>query len=199
MFNMMPAPVVVDNVIVDQYQAEIEHAFVSQNSAPWYFLREHDQDGSLVDPVNVMFHMIYSQQQGGVNSNLYELVKPLLYELVNRSGAGFREFIQVRAMCHFPVITTRKHTTIHTDFDDPTPYCTGVYYVNRNIDGDTILYDKNHYDIPQEQVVDRLDEFNEVLRVKPDRGSAVLFPGSVYHAGQTPTKKPRVLLNFSWR
>jgi hypothetical protein len=198
MISMLDKPMVVDDVISDQYQAELEHAFVGQTQAPWYFLQETDQYGGQVDPINVMFHMIYNEQQG-VNSKLFALVKPLLFELIGRSNTRFTEFLQVRAMCHFPVITDRKTTAIHTDFNIPVPYCTGVYYVNRNIDGETILYNKTHHNIPPEQVASRLGEFEEILRVEPRRGSAVMFDGATYHCGAVPTKKPRVLLNFSWR
>jgi hypothetical protein len=199
MSQVLDKPLVVHNVISKQYQAELEHRFVGENTLPWQFTYETTQEGGNIETASVMFHMFQYKAWGTSVSPHFDFIKPLLYELIQQSGTPFTEFLQVRAICQFPVITNRKHNLIHTDLEDPVPYHTGVYYVTDNCDGDTVIFNETFYNVPPDQVKEKYKSFTEMQRVNPIRGSAVMFPGSQYHSSTLPTKKVRSVLNFSWR
>jgi hypothetical protein len=199
MKQLLDTPVIVHDAVSLQYQQEIEQRFMKQNTLPWYFTYETTQEYGEVETSSVMFHMFQYKKWGDSVSPHFDFIKPLLYELIDRSGVGFREFLQVRAITQFPVKLKRTHNLIHTDLEDPEPYCTGVYYITENVDGDTVLFDKTYYDVPPEQVVSNYKDFKEIQRVNPRRGSAVMFPGCRYHASTIPTIRTRAVINFSWR
>lgn len=199
MSNDLTKPIIVHDIIPEQYQCEIQHRFIGENTMPWYFTYESTQEGGEVETCSVMFHMLQFKKWGNSTSPQFDFVKPLLWQAINQAGLPFHEFLQVRAICQFPVPATRKHNLIHTDLEDPVPYYTGVYYVNGDIDGDTLIFNETFNDVPPDQVVNQYKNFTEMMRVTPRRGSAVIFSGHQYHCSSLPTKKTRCILNFSWR
>ena len=192
-------PIVIPDIISEQYQAEIEHRFIGENTMPWYFTYESTQEGGNIDTTSVMFHMFQYKKWGNHVSPHFDFIKPLLWEAIKRSGLPFTEFLQVRSVCQFPVRTVRKHNLIHTDLEDTVPYYTGVYYVNGDVDGDTVIFNETITDVSACQVAERYKTFTEMMRVTPQRGSATIFHGHQYHCSSLPTKKTRCILNFSWR
>lgn len=196
---MLTEPLVLRDTISKKYQEEIEYRFIGENTLPWYFTHETTQENEKVETASVMFHMFQYYRWGNSTSQHFDFIKPLLYELIEKSGTPFTEFLQVRAVCQFPIITERQHNLIHTDLADPVPYHTGVYYVNDDVDGDTIIFNETFHDVPPDQVIDRYKSFTLKQRVTPSRGGVVMFPGYQYHSSSLPTKKVRCILNFSWR
>lgn len=199
MKQLLDKPVIVEQVISQRYQQEIEERFIQSNNMPWYFTFETTQEGGQIDTTSVMFHMFQYKKWGDSVSPHFDFIKPLLHELIDRSGAGFTEFLQVRSIVQFPVHTVRRFNKIHTDLEEDEPYCTGVYYVTDDVDGDTVLFNQTYYDIPPERVNDVYQTFTEKQRISPVRGNAVMFPGCQYHASTLPTRRTRAVINFSWR
>ena len=70
--------------------------------------------------------------------------------------------------------------TPHTD--SPKKHNSIIYYVNDS-DGDTIFFKGQNYD--------------EALRISPEKGKCIFFDGSLYHGGSSPVKNSRrIVINF---
>jgi len=194
-------PLVIENSISSYTQDEIEYRFLKDNSTPWYLTHETTQLGESIDSHSVLFHLLYSAKDGGKFSELYELVKPVMLEIIARANLPFNEFLQVRAVSQFPIATKRTHNFIHTDLPElDGEYFTAVYYINdTNVDGDTVIYNETAREILRHVVPSVYESFTEKKRVTPKRGSTTIFNGNQYHASTLPTKAVRAVLNFSWR
>jgi hypothetical protein len=193
-------PTVVEDSVSIHSQNEIRNRFLGENSAPWFFTYESTQLGDTIDSHSVLYHMLYYYKSGGKHSELFELAKPIMWEIISKAGLPFNEFLQVRAVSQFPIITKRTHNFIHTDLDLDGEYFTGVYYLNdENVDGDTVIFNETDREIHKSQVAKHYTNFTEKMRVTPKQGKAVIFNGHQYHASTLPTKSVRGVLNFSWR
>lgn len=182
------------------YQNELEKVFTGEDGMPWFLTTETTQEGDKVEVTSVMYHsLFYYKIPGGTNSALFDLVKPACWQIIENAGLDFNEFLQIRAIMQFPVITERTHNLIHTDIEDRAfGYYTGVYYINGNTDGDTVLFDKTSAEVRKEQVLDYYKSFQEIARINPEKGKTTIFEGNRYHSSTLPTKKTRFVLNFSW-
>lgn len=193
-------PIIVKDAISLNSQLEIRNRLLGENSAPWYFTYESTQLGDKIDTHSVMYHMLYDYKWGGKYSELFELAKPIMWEIIDKAKLPFNEFLQVRAVSQFPIVTKRTHNFIHTDLDLDGEYFTGVYYLNdENVDGDTVIFNESDREIHKSLVAENYRNFTEKMRVTPESGKAVIFNGHQYHASTLPTKSVRGILNFSWR
>lgn len=193
-------PIVVNDAISVYSQKELKNRFLGENSAAWYFTHESTQLGGKIDTHSVMYHMLYHSEWGNKHSELFELAKPIMWEIISKANLPFNQFLQVRAVSQFPIITKRTHNFIHTDLDLESEYFTGVYYLNDDdVDGDTVIFNETDRQIHKSQVPTNYENFTEMLRVHPESGKAVIFNGHQYHASTLPTKAVRGVLNFSWR
>lgn len=194
--------IIIKDAISKNYENEIHSIFNGRNSVPWHLDHETTQEGKDIEITSVMYHMAFYHKYGGVTSDVFDRVKPALWQIIEKAGLPFREFLQIRAIIQFPVITSRTHNFIHTDLEERNhpqlTYYTGVYYVHGDTDGETVLFDEMAYDIPFQQVQSHYKEFKEIGRVFPEKGKAVMFSGQRYHCSTLPTKKTRTILNFSW-
>jgi hypothetical protein len=119
--------------------------------------------------------------------------------MIDKAGLPFHEFLQIRAVVQFPIVTTRTHNLIHTDLEGRNePYYTGVYYINDEVDGDTVFFDESSLNVPHCRVQENYKNFKEINRVSPEKGKVIIFDGHRYHSSTLPTKKIRAILNFSW-
>ena len=198
--QILDKPIILHNVISEQYQIEIEDRFLGSGITPWFFTNETTQENNVVETTSVMYHMLYGW--GTTHSPVFDFVKPLMWEVIKQAGLPFREFLQVRAITQFPVPTSRTHNMIHTDLPErQEPYVTGVYYVNgdgTDIDGDTVVFNQTTDDVSNWRVVEKYKTFTEQIRSTPLRGKVILFPGCMYHASTLPTRKTRTVLNFAF-
>ena len=203
MKQLLDQPIVLHDVVSAAYQSHIRHNFMGEGICPWYYTTESTQEGEVFETTSVLFHLMHFFMQGGKQSSFFDLVQPLMWEIIEKSGLPFHEFLQVRAISQFPFNTARTHNKVHTDLPMlQEPYATAVYYINGGdlgIDGDTVIFNETVLDIPEEQVNSKYKSFTEKMRVSPQQGSAVIFPGHQYHSSTLPTKTARAVLNFSWR
>lgn len=182
------------------YQHELERLFTDKDSIPWFLTTETTQEGDKVEVTSVMYHSLYYYKiPGGSNSFLFNIVKPACWQIIEKAGLEFNEFLQIRAVMQFPVRTERTHNLIHTDVEERAfGYYTAVYYVNDGTDGDTVLFDETVLDVKKEEVQSRYHSFKQIARVTPEKGKTTIFQGNRYHSSTLPTKKTRFVLNFSW-
>lgn len=92
-----------------------------------------------------------------------------------------RDYVVFRAMANMQVI--RPHWCLnapHPDHRDPS-FKTCLYYVNDS-DGDTLFFD---------------DKDKCIARTPPVKGTGIVYPSSVVHAGSTPIEhETRVVINM---
>lgn len=196
---MIDKYLMIENCISTNYQDEIENLLTGADVVPWYLTTEVTSENEKIELTSVMYHMMYYFKHGGITSELFHRVKPIVWEIADKAGLPFHDFLQIRSVLQFPVITDRTHNLIHTDIQERIDdYYTAVYYVNEGIDGDTVIFDELSTDIHYSQVKDCYKNFKEITRSSPKKGKAVVFNGHRYHASTLPTKKTRCILNFSW-
>jgi hypothetical protein len=193
-------PVVISGAVSSHAQNELEKRFIGDDSADWKFTYESTQMGGKIDTHSVLYNMLYYYKYVNEPNHLYELCKPVMWDIIEKANLPFTEFLQVRAVVQFPIVSKRTHNFIHTDLDLKKEYLTGVYYINdENVDGDTVIFNEDDRQLPKDQVSLQYGNFTEKMRVTPVRGSATIFNGHQYHASTLPTKSVRAILNFSWR
>lgn len=191
--------ITIKNCIPIQFQDEIEQIFTSTEVLPWYLGTETTQEYEKIEVTSIIYHMLYDHRGIGITSEVFHRIKPVVWEICEKAKLPFHEFLQIRAVAQFPIITNRTHNFIHTDIElRNEPYYTAVYYINSDVDGDTIIFDETTDSIPRDSVQEKYKEFTKIANVSPEKGKVTVFPGKRYHASTLPTKKTRYILNFSW-
>jgi hypothetical protein len=121
---------------------------------------------------------------------------PLLLPLVFQATSVFNinlQTVRCKINATYPVsgFLDNEYNPPHKDQEDPN-MLVGIYYVNDS-DGDTLFFEE-----PTSNFT--LGEFKVVTRVSPKKGSFVLFPASVLHAGRPPIIFPsRYVINFNFK
>ena len=132
-------------------------------------------------------HFLYMHGEE-TRSAHFEVITPIFGALLKKYG-GFTLFrAKVNLTSPYPPYLGYEPQVPHTDmkYDDgkEIPHLVCIYYAN-DCDGPTVFFD---------------DEHNEVGRVDPKKGRAVIFDGSQLHAGTNPVTSPfRYVLNINFR
>ena len=111
--------------------------------------------------------------------NIYSLLSPFykfceIQNIIPYNLSNVRTFLQTPN----PNPSTQEP---HTDQDKP--HLVFLYYV-KDSDGDTVFYDKN----------------KKILKkVTPKKGRVVSFDGSILHAGSSPSKSTRIIINVNYQ
>jgi hypothetical protein len=120
--------------------------------------------------------------KGQPQSELFNYVRPLLFEFEKATGLTIKDVYKIKANLLPKQELDDIEASIHTDLDKSDKnYISIVYYVIDS-DGDTVIYD---------------DDGNVVLQASPVKGSAVYFPSHMKHRGTPPAlNKRRIVLNM---
>ena len=111
------------------------------------------------------------------NYFLFSCVYNLLHK--NKLSDNFIQKIKVNINFPYPKNNQKKHGPIHTDLNEKGTSV--IYYIN-NADGDTVFFDK---------------KLNEIKRVSPRQGRAVVFDSTMLHTACCPVNSVyRQIINF---
>lgn len=165
---------IIDDIIPKDHQDAIEDYLLGENH-PWFYV----QNISNVDghESEFGFNCYYKKLYGIVHPSVYRNIVPIVentYELLNEE---FSDILLARAFMHVGNGESIRNG-IHTDLD--RPHKVVLYYVNE-CEGDTVLFD---------------DDDNEIGSIKPKKGSALFFDGSIKHCATSPSVGKRVIINF---
>lgn len=167
----------IPNVVGDNYQDKME-ALVSSVNWKWCYLPDVTfcQDSEVEVPG--FAHLLYDKQSGYESTEL-SFFYPLALEVASKANQRLYEFIRMKIGLLLP--GRDQPNNRHIDF--PFPHTTAIYYVSDS-DGDTVFY----------------DGCDIIHRCKPEKGKAVVFDGSIYHASSCPINyNRRFVINLNFR
>jgi hypothetical protein len=196
--------ILLKNFIPQRLADDVEKAFVN-TLMPWYtngdvwgkeYLNLGDltkKNSNVIDSIG-FHHMIYYDRQK--MSENFLLCNSILYCLEMQMGINITDILRIRARMTSQAKEhdSSKYCGPHVDFFDETDYYSFVYYVH-DCDGDTFVFDETTETVKKNPKC--LSNPKILNRFKPQKGSAIFFPGDIFHAGNCPIEdKMRIVLNY---
>jgi hypothetical protein len=179
---------VIEDFIPKDKQDELE-AYVKDSKFPYRFHKIHNYGaGSATWGEDLQLtHHLMMHGENDVSPH-FPIIAPL-YDTLTRLY-GSITFFRAKVNCTFPSVTMSPYTPQepHVDlkYEDgrSVPHLVCLYYIN-NADGPTYFYDGNG----------RITH-----KIEPYKGTAVIFDGSIMHAGSNPVNFPyRFAFNINFR
>ena len=202
---------ILDNFLPKVYQDSLEEKYTGGNN--WYLsgtdtpttfgLVPRDQN-PIIDPNSKIWNTVYESYQfteSVYNRNNdpqfnYESIEPIyLLHYIDRFFQNSFKIIPYRIKVNLQTPSTNKNPTLHNsphvDFNLSSDLYTLIYYVNDS-DGDTIIFNERYKG-------SRIKEFTIDKKIKPKKGTVVMFPYDVLHCGSTPIKSnARIVINYNF-
>lgn len=186
---------VFENFIPLSYQNKLEHTFLNPNHE-WFYrantLGSKDNiqgyvgfyEGECYEDTDYLVNPIHNGTQP--ISPYYQLIKPLLYFFEDKTNLKILNIVRMKVNLLTPAGYNRQHPP-HVDYTSKNSY-TLLYYVNDS-DGDTTFYNEFYTGGVQTQMTKNCS-------FTPTRGTAVIFPSAIFHAGSSPIKNVRCAINI---
>jgi hypothetical protein len=189
---------VFDNFLSPSYADAIEHMVrhdlmytykteTSEYTEGVKYLIRTDQT---VDKGQMVCPLLHTEAQELPFGNKFEVLKPMFYTLLDRSGMDFEGIVRLKAniLLQNPMATSENYNIPHQDSDDT---CYSMVYYCNDSDGDTFLFNEFYEsNTPPERLTIH-------QRVTPRKNRAVLFESRRYHASSNPiVSRDRFVLNF---
>tara|TARA_B100002019_G_scaffold60232_1_gene51615 strand:- start:1098 stop:1664 length:567 start_codon:yes stop_codon:yes gene_type:complete len=178
---------VIDNFLTKSYHEFIHRALTGPNFT-WFFQDNiSDVDNKSVTLGNYGFnHWVLNG--GSQDSHLELLLTPLFCQV--KDYLGKVEIFRARIDMTVFNASNHKHTP-HVDCSGP--HATAIYYVNDS-DGETIIYDEK-----STGKTFNYDKMKIKETIQPKANRIVIFDGSLYHTGHSPSKHSnRILINSNY-
>jgi hypothetical protein len=171
---------VFENVI-DSVDEDIMFEYMKTKYTQWYFV----EDVAKVGIHNLQFNgwSRHVTNEEPIEDIIFNIIKKIERNALNKSNLKFIKNYRYKLNCLEPLntIATLEQLYSNTHIDDTIQHIVLMYYAN-DVDGDTILFDKN----------------NQILKsISPKKGKVVLFDGSISHCPSWPTKENRYVLNYN--
>jgi hypothetical protein len=163
---------VLDNFVPKSLQDNIEN-LLFDGFFPYYFDKKTNVTSSDGHDVSQFIHNFYKNDS---YSQWWSDVKPFFYFLESALSVKPNKVERVKANFLLPH-HIRQHHPLHQDSQLDNAFSL-LYYVN-DTDGDTVF----QYN-------------NSIKTVSPKKGRAVFFKSTIQHAGSSPSKTPRIVINF---
>jgi hypothetical protein len=173
-------PIVIDNVLPNSLADEIEQDLF--RDIAWYFNNDLTFADNLAKEHKVegFSHLLFAD--GRPSSDRWPMLSIIPHMALAKANMNFN-YTPARARAFLTLGTNSDQVVMHNkhvDLDWQHLVC--LYYVNDS-DGDTYFYGYNEND-PVSQ------------KVTPVKNRVVIFDGKVYHAGSSPKKSKRAIINF---
>jgi hypothetical protein len=177
---------VFDNVFSDDEVSQFESQLTT---IPWYLSTADNYasvtsdvynkyaDSNTIEGVQLTNFLFIDKP----NSPQYPLGATILEQFCLRTNTPIRKLIRIKANLQLP--QSREENQYNTPHvDSYNPHMVALYYANDS-DACTLFFNKSFY---------------VTKKVESKRGRMVLFSGDNYHAGQPPTKNPRIIINYNF-
>ncbi len=200
--------VVIDDCISPTYQQLIKE-MVENPWQGWQYQPNMDY-GSYQDKMSKNNHQfIFSiYGEGKVSDDkLYHAFYGLISQIIDSLLPGYKP-TRIRCLLQTPSPYDDKHYYPHTDGGHKDGM--SLIYYPCDADGDTYLFKEMSYDLGEEKFFKKSFkdqewtnkvqewEWKPIDSVTPKQGRLIMFPANQYHAGSSPTKNKRMLVNFNF-
>jgi hypothetical protein len=179
--------IVVDNIVPKSFQDNYELACQNFN---WNYListyKGINPNPQETEEIYDVGQLVYPIHFKDYTTDFYSKLDPLI-SAISKIKPLYKDLLKIKSNLLWRTRdSNNRWNTPHTDIDSVANkddiFWSCVYYINDS-DGDTCLFYEN-----------------EVIRVSPKKGRAVLFPSSLLHAGSNPTvSQQRVVFNIVWK
>ena len=164
---------IIENALTPAHQKELRDVLLSWKF-PWYYYANTNYATQIPQPDDVPQFTHGFIRENAPNSNLVNV--PLA--VLEKMGVPMDQILRAKANLVMREPNAKTHPP-HTD--DSKPHIAMIYYVVDS-DGDTVFYKNGQ----------------EIQRVSPKAGRAVLFDGQIPHSSSSPIKhRHRLVLNFN--
>ena len=194
----MTEPLIIENFLPKSYQDELEQILTS-SFFPWIYQSNTDyiteenqiEYNQIYDPKAVpsqqFIHMFQHFQTGP--SNQYSLIHGIKYFIEEHTNLQVDSFLRAKSnlLLKDSSFPTDGYHQPHIDlgFYQERDFKSMVYYVNDS-DGDTFFFSNSPSD-------SRITQ-----RVRPKKGTAILFDRDIYHASSSPkVTDKRLVINLN--
>lgn len=156
-------------------------------------------DWEAVDPkikeTWMLQHDMYGIDVGVRNQATFDLAKINLFFLEHYLNRPINIVQRIKAnMCVKDVEAKGMYHPPHVDVGNPDAFSM-VYYLHDDTDGDTVIFDRQYN--PNNPSKKQHEGLNELVRVTPKKGRAVVFNSNRYHASSIPSEHDRrCIINY---
>jgi len=195
---MTDFPIVLDNLIDENYQNKIEKSLLD---CAWRIQVDNCGRGNinakneklLSNKKNINISPIVSTNIMTENELFYSL-----FPLIEKSctSINFKLTKIMRCISGIHILTDQKNKIDKVHIDRKTPHIVMLYYVTDS-DGETILYNKTTNDLKNDVYdLDEIEDLKITHKIKPQKGRVVFFDGNTYHSSSTPSNGFRIIINL---
>lgn len=203
---MLNEPIVIDDFLHVINQRKIANIFQS-GKITWKLKMfpsfgdrlahiNFEQTTSQVADSPTLFHVLYRKDKVTDISEHGEYIINLFQQSIEKKINAKIEILRCMIIMVVPNPNfTAQSMLPHVDWTVPHETC--IYYIN-TIDGDTVLFDQK-YDTSLSMDDNDIKKKNELIRITPIAGKAVLFDGLQYHASNPSKTNLRFVLNINYK
>tara|TARA_B100001057_G_scaffold243013_1_gene243326 strand:+ start:1693 stop:2331 length:639 start_codon:yes stop_codon:yes gene_type:complete len=195
--------VVLDDFMPPSLVDHIEQVMMFNDNLAWGF-RDSTAgvDDIETDNKNIketfQFQSNLYDHDSGPTSQFFEEIRPIMMFAEYALGFTIQNISRIKANTLLQVEGTKgKYHPPHMDLMNDNGYAM-VYYVH-NADGETILFDKRFNQAMKHDpkyLNHNAYDLEEITRIKPKKGRAVLFNSNRFHASSNPqVAQRRVIIN----
>jgi hypothetical protein len=202
---MSNEPIIVDNFLHIINQRKIVNIFESSEIQwtlamfPSYGKRLAHLDFEKMDykmsDSPTLYHNLYMINQESGVSEQDKYVINLFQQSIEKNINAKIEIVRCMVIMVVPNPNFTAQSMIpHVDWEFPHETC--IYYIN-STDGDTVLFDQK-YDTSISENDNHRKKKDQLIRITPKQGKAVLFDGLQYHASNPSKTDLRFVLNVNY-
>ena len=192
----------VGNLLPDNFLKEVK-SILYGDKFPWFY---YESVGSNDDEENIPKHpqsrrvpgfvhiLVYTEDKGVVvNSECWEIIKPISYFIADKCNIDFKDIIRCKVNMTTPLpdkdFNKDNFSIPHVDHREINNK-TAIFYVDDS-DGDTVIFNEIYNgSIPESVTIKE--------KIVPKSNKVIVFDGNVYHAGSLPlNNKSRMTINFN--
>jgi hypothetical protein len=174
----------IEDFISKEDQDYIED-YVKDPKFPYRFHKIHLYSNATVSNLQLTHHL-YMHDEDKVSPH-FPIINPIYKKLLEMYGNI--NLMRAKINCTMPEPTMKpyeaqpRHVDLKYDNGEPFPHLVCLYYINDS-DGPTYFY---------------TNQENASHRIIPKKGAALIFDGSILHAGSNPVQFPyRFALNINF-
>lgn len=179
---------IIEDVIPKAHADYLEQFYVGSN-IDWWFQEDitysQESDIRKTDDRNYGFSNLIQSSEDNHTSPIYHTAAPIIYAALNKLNLHPLMVLRVRSFIQLPL--SNQHNKINKPHVDSNVHHIVILYYLTDSDGETIIYNET----------EESENYTIKERIKPKKGSCVVFDGSLYHSSSQPTSAVRATININ--